>query len=108
MNLMRSLDEYEQLLVPARQRFAVSPGIQPIQSNSDDVFLELFLARPRLRPARGIRQFDCAGRGAAGFSGLAHGGTEILMRGKCLGAIIILRLLFHWRVPAKATPIKIK
>jgi hypothetical protein len=40
MNLMRSLDEYQQLLAPARQRFAVSPGIQPIQSNSDDVFLE--------------------------------------------------------------------
>ena len=43
MNLVRSLDEYEQLLAPARQRFAVSPAIQAIQSNSDDVFLELFL-----------------------------------------------------------------
>jgi hypothetical protein len=28
MNLMKSLDEYEELLAPARQRFAVSPGIQ--------------------------------------------------------------------------------
>ena len=43
MNLMRSLDEHEQLLAPARQRFAVSPGIQAIQLNSDDVFLEIFL-----------------------------------------------------------------
>jgi Alpha/beta hydrolase family len=66
------------------------------------------LARPRLRPARGIRQFGSAERGAAGFSGLANGGTEILMRGKCLGALSILRLLFHWRVPAEVTPIKIE
>jgi hypothetical protein len=66
------------------------------------------LARPRLRPARGIRQFGSAERGAAGFSGLANGGTEILMRGKCLGALSVLRLLFHWRVPAEVTPIKIE
>jgi hypothetical protein len=65
------------------------------------------LARPRLRPARGVRQFGSAERGAAGFSGLANGGTEILMRGKCLGALSILRLLFRWRVPAEVTPIKI-
>jgi hypothetical protein len=43
MNLMRSLDEYEQLLAPARERFAVSPGVQAIESTSDDVFLELLL-----------------------------------------------------------------
>jgi hypothetical protein len=61
------------------------------------------LARPRLRPARGIRQFGSAERGAAGFSGLANSGTEILMRGKCLGAISIQRLLFNWRVPAEVT-----
>ena len=67
-----------------------------------------YLARPRLRPARGIRQFDSAERGAAGFSGLAKGGTESLMRGKCLGAISILRLLFRGRVPAEVTPIKIQ
>jgi hypothetical protein len=30
------------------------------------------LARPRLRPARGIRRLDCADRSAAGFSGLAR------------------------------------
>ena len=30
------------------------------------------LARPHLRPPRGIRQFDSARRGAAGFSGLAR------------------------------------
>ena len=66
------------------------------------------LARPHLRPARGIRQFDSAERGATGFSGLANGGTDILIRGNCLGAISILRLLFHWRVPAEVTPIKIE
>ena len=66
------------------------------------------LARPRLRPASGIRQLDCTGRDAAGFSGLANGGTEILMRGKCLGAISILRLVFHRRVPPNVSPIKIK
>jgi hypothetical protein len=43
MNLMRSLDDYEQLLAPARERFAVSPGVRAIASTSDDVFLELFL-----------------------------------------------------------------
>jgi hypothetical protein len=43
MNLMRSLDDYEQFLAPARERFAVSPGVRAIESTSDDVFLELFL-----------------------------------------------------------------
>jgi hypothetical protein len=38
MNLMKSLHEYEELLAPARQRFAVSPGIQAIQSNSGGRF----------------------------------------------------------------------
>ena len=38
MNLMKSLDEYEELLAPARRRFAVSPGIQAIQSNSGGRF----------------------------------------------------------------------
>jgi len=40
---MRSLDEYEELIAPARERFAVSPAIQAMESTSDDVFLELFL-----------------------------------------------------------------
>jgi alpha,alpha-trehalase len=35
-----------------------------------------YLARPRLRPARGIRQLDCADRSAAGLRGLANGGTD--------------------------------
>jgi hypothetical protein len=43
MNLMKSLDEYERLITPARERFAVSPAIQAMESTSDDVFLELFL-----------------------------------------------------------------
>jgi hypothetical protein len=66
-----------------------------ISSGSESTSRRAVLARPRLRPARGIRQFDSAERGAAGFSGLANGGTEILMRGNCLGAVSILRLLFH-------------
>jgi len=41
-----------------------------------------WLARRRLRPARGIREFDRAGCGTAGFSRLAYGGTEDLMRGR--------------------------
>jgi hypothetical protein len=40
---MASLDDYEQLLAPARDRFAVSPGVQAISSTSDSVFLDLFL-----------------------------------------------------------------
>src|SRR6202008_67713 len=43
MNLMKSLDEYERLITPARERFVVSPAIQAMESTSDDVFLELFL-----------------------------------------------------------------
>jgi hypothetical protein len=36
-------DEYERLLTPARERFAVSPGVLAIQSTSDEIFLESFL-----------------------------------------------------------------
>jgi hypothetical protein len=61
----------------------------------------MFLARRRLRPARRIRQFDRDGCRTAGFSRLAYGGTEDLMGGECLGAISILRLLFHWGVPVR-------
>jgi hypothetical protein len=43
MSGMKSLDDYEQLRAPARERFAVSPGVRAIESTSDDVFLELFL-----------------------------------------------------------------
>jgi hypothetical protein len=39
---------------------------------SNRIAVEIELARPRLRPARGIRPFDSAERGAAGFSGLAR------------------------------------
>ena len=42
-NVMKSLDEYEQLLTPVRECFAISPGVQAINSSSDDVFLESFL-----------------------------------------------------------------
>src|ERR1700756_2108900 len=37
------LHEYDRLLVPARERFAVSPGVRAIQSSQDDGFLESFL-----------------------------------------------------------------
>jgi hypothetical protein len=43
MNVMKSLDEYEQLLAPARECFALSPGVQAIKSSSNGIFLELFL-----------------------------------------------------------------
>ena len=43
IDVLNSLDKYEQLLAPARERFAASPGVQAIRSNSDNVFLELFL-----------------------------------------------------------------
>ena len=43
MNVMKSLDEYEQLLAPVRECFAISPGVQAINSSSNDVFLESFL-----------------------------------------------------------------
>jgi hypothetical protein len=47
-----------------RRRSTSSPSlIHPFEQN---------LARPRLRLARGIRQFDSAERGATGFSGLAY------------------------------------
>jgi predicted GNAT family N-acyltransferase len=37
------LQEYEQRLAPARERFAVSHGVQAIQSSQDAAFLESFL-----------------------------------------------------------------
>jgi Acetyltransferase (GNAT) domain len=37
------LHEYERLLAPARERFAVSHGVRAIQSSEDAVFLESFL-----------------------------------------------------------------
>ena len=37
------LQEYERLLAPARERFAVSPGVRAIQSSQDAAFLESFL-----------------------------------------------------------------
>jgi hypothetical protein len=37
------LHEYERLLAPARERFAVSPGVRAIQSSRDAAFLESFL-----------------------------------------------------------------
>jgi hypothetical protein len=43
MNVMKSLDEYEQLLAPVRECFALSPGVQAIKSSSNGIFLELFL-----------------------------------------------------------------
>jgi hypothetical protein len=43
MKLMRSLEVYEHLLAPARERFAASPGLKVIQSSLDAVFLESFL-----------------------------------------------------------------
>ena len=43
----------------------------------------------------------------AAASRLAYGGTEDLMRGECLGAISILRLLFDWGVPVKRILFKI-
>jgi hypothetical protein len=43
IDVLSSLDEYEQLLAPARERFAASPGIQAIQASSEEAFLEAFL-----------------------------------------------------------------
>ncbi len=43
MNVTKSLDEYEQLLAPVRECFAVSPGVQAIKSSANEVFLESFL-----------------------------------------------------------------
>jgi hypothetical protein len=40
---MASLSDYEDLLTPARERFAESFGVRALQSNSDAVFCELFL-----------------------------------------------------------------
>ena len=43
IDVLNSLDKYEQWLAPARERFAASPGIRAIQASSDEVFLESFL-----------------------------------------------------------------
>jgi predicted GNAT family N-acyltransferase len=38
-----ALHEYERLLTPARERFALSPGVRAIQASRDEAFLESFL-----------------------------------------------------------------
>lgn len=43
MTMAISFSEYDQLLAPARERFAVSFGVRAVKSSSDDVFLESFL-----------------------------------------------------------------
>jgi hypothetical protein len=39
----RAFQEYERLIAPARERFALSPGVQAIQTSRDGAFLESFL-----------------------------------------------------------------
>jgi hypothetical protein len=39
-----ALHDYERLLTPARERFALSPGVRAIQANRDEAFLESFFA----------------------------------------------------------------
>lgn len=43
MNVSPSLERYNQLLGPVRERFEASPGINAIRSNNDPRFLEAFL-----------------------------------------------------------------
>jgi hypothetical protein len=45
-----ALHDYERLLTPARERFALSPGVRAIQASRDEAFLESFFAAflPRL------------------------------------------------------------
>jgi hypothetical protein len=43
MNATLSLERYNQLLAPARERFETSPGLNAIRSTSDPRFLEAFL-----------------------------------------------------------------
>jgi hypothetical protein len=43
IDVLNSLDKYEQCLAPARERFAASPGVRAIQASSDEAFLESFL-----------------------------------------------------------------
>jgi hypothetical protein len=38
-----TLQNYERLLAPARERFSASPGVQAVQSSHDAAFLESFL-----------------------------------------------------------------
>src|SRR5579863_1814595 len=40
---MESLERYNQLLAPSRERFEASPGLNAIRSNNDPRFLEAFL-----------------------------------------------------------------
>jgi hypothetical protein len=38
-----ALQDYERLLAPSRERFALAPGVLAIQASQDDIFLESFL-----------------------------------------------------------------
>ena len=73
-----TLREYERLLAPARDCFAVSPGVRAIQSSWDEVFLELFLLHFCALGSRMTAPVESWIRGAAercaalGLSDLAH------------------------------------
>ena len=43
MNATPSLEKYNQLLAPARERFETSPGLNALRSTNDPRFLEAFL-----------------------------------------------------------------
>jgi hypothetical protein len=43
MNATSSLERYNQLLAPARERFETSPGLNAIRSTNDPRLLEAFL-----------------------------------------------------------------
>jgi hypothetical protein len=70
--------EYERLLAPARDCFAVSPGVRAIQSSRDEVFLESFLLHFCALGSRMTAPVEGWIRGAAercaalGLSDLAH------------------------------------
>jgi hypothetical protein len=75
------MNVYRQSACIDRDSADLCPAFRSYTERLSSVVL-YFLARRRLRPARGIRQFDRAGCRTAGFSRLAYGGTEDLMTGR--------------------------
>src|ERR1700752_2221962 len=73
-----SLQEYERLLAPARQRFSATPGVQAIRSSQDEAFLESFLLHfcalgsRMTEPVEGWIRRAAERCGAMGLSELAH------------------------------------
>src|ERR1700733_8584266 len=82
MNATLSLEKYNQLLAPARERFETSPGLNAIRSTNDPRMLEAFLlyfcaiGAQMTEPVERWIRSDCDRCAVLGFSEVAEALTR--------------------------------